>query len=128
MSNPIRANPSVEAALPELEKLQLLRIIANHFGANLPKIIIIVTSINERITKLQQNLQNAGMAVEILADPWITLEKVYVYPPSLDGSEEITKFAAIIRSRLASQLNEVSHPVQSKFLLRGEYLVAGRET
>ena len=77
--------------------------------------------------KLQKNLQTTVVAVEILADQWITLEKVYVCTPSLSGSEGITKFAAVIRSRLASQLKEVSRPVQSKFLLRGEYLVAGRE-
>ena len=68
------------------------------------------------------------MDVETLANPYITLEKVYVYLPSLSGSAEIIKFAAVIRSRLASQLKEASCPVQSKFLLRYEYLVAGRET
>ena len=78
--------------------------------------------------KLQQNLQTTVVAVEILADQWITLENVYVYPSSLGGLEGITKFAAVIRSRLVSQRKEVSRPVQSKFLLRGEYLVAGRET
>ena len=103
-------------------------LITNHPGASLLQYIITVTSINDRIEKLQQNLQTIVVAVEILADQWITLEKVYVYPPSLSGSEGITKFAAVTRSRLASQLKEVSRPVQSKFLLRGEYLVAGRET
>ena len=103
-------------------------LITNHFVANLLQHIITVTSINDRIKKLQQNLQTTVVSVEILADQWITLEKVYVYPPSLSGSEGITKFAAVIRSRLASQLKEVSRPVQSKFLLRGKYLVAGRET
>ena len=126
ISDPIRAIPSLRAALPVLEELQLLRLIARFLGAKLPQLTITVTSINDRIKQLQQNPQTIEVAVQILADPWKDLEKVYVYPPVLRGSEEITEFAAVFRSRLASQLKEVSRPAQSKFLLRGDYLITGR--
>ncbi len=104
----------------------MLRLIARYLGAKLPQLTITVTSINDRIKQLQQNPQTIEVAVQILADPWKDLEKVYVYPPVLRGSEEITEFAAVFRSRLASQLKEVSRPAQSKFLLRGDYLITGR--
>ena len=126
ISDPIRAIPSLKAALPVLEELQLLRLIARYLGAKLPQLTITFTSINDRIKQLQQNPQTIEVAVQILADPWKDLEKVFVYPPVLRGSEEITEFATVFRSHLASQLKEVSRPAQSKFLLRGDYLITGR--
>jgi hypothetical protein len=126
ISDPIRVIPSLKAALLVLEELKLLRLIARYLGAELPQLIITVTSINDRIKQLQQNPQTIEVAVQIFADPWKDLEKVYVYPPLLSGSEEITELAKVFRSRLASQLREVSRPAQSKFILRGEYIITGQ--
>ena len=47
ISDPIRAIPSLRDALPVLEELQLLRLIARFLGAKLPQLTITVTSINE---------------------------------------------------------------------------------
>ena len=128
ISDPIRAIPSLKAALLVLEELKLLRLITRYLGAELPQLIISFTSINNRIKQLQQNPQTIEVAVRILADPWKDHEKVYVYPPLPSGSEEIAEFAKVFRSQLASQLREVSRPAQSKFILCGEYIITGQGT
>ena len=122
----IRAIPSLKVALPVLEELQLLRLIGCYLGAELRQLIATVSSINDRIKELQQNPQTIEVAVNILVDPWIDLEKIYVYLPLLRGSEKITEFAAVFRSQFASQLKEVSRTAQSNFFLHGEYLVTVR--
>ena len=128
ISDPIRAIPSLKAALLVLEELKLLRLITRYLGAELPQLIISFTSINNRIKQLQQNPQTIEVAVQILADPWKDHEKVYVYPPLPSGSEEIAEFTKVFRSQLASQLREVSRPAQSKFILCGEYIITGQGT
>ena len=104
-------------ALPVLEELQLLRLIGCYLGAELRQLIATVSSINDRIKELQQNPQTIEVAVNILVDPWIDFEKIYVYLPLLRGSEKITEFAAVFRSQFASQLKEVSRTAPSKYFL-----------
>jgi formylglycine-generating enzyme required for sulfatase activity len=126
IDDPIRAIPSLKAAFSVIEEHQLLRLIARYLGADLPQLPVSVASITDRLKQLEQNPQTIEVAALILADSWKTWEKVYVYPPLLQGSKEITEFAAVFRNRLASQLEDVSRPAMSKFLLRGEYLVTGQ--
>ncbi len=81
--------------------------------------------ISARILTMQKKASTLSDAAYILCDK-IDKEGIYVYPPSVTGSHEITPFAAAVQAAVTARVKGADSPEHARFSMRGEYVPAGK--
>ena len=91
-------------------------------GKNIPKIDITETEIKNRLTKLEQKADTIDFGAKMMARNF-QMERIYIYPPTVENSSEITQFGSSVTDFLSKYLNTVSTPSKARHLLSGEYRI-----
>ncbi|MDY0116606.1 MAG: hypothetical protein RBR59_03390 [Sulfurimonadaceae bacterium] len=78
------------------------------------------THIKAKMIELSQNITSIELASKILASKF-TNEDIFVYAPSVNGSNEVTSFARVLRDAISSKVKQASSPASSKYKLVGNY-------
>ena len=112
---------SLELLLEKVQKFSKHKIVAIALGGkNLPTIDILESDIKLKLKKFSRVASNIDVATEILAKKFPE-KKIYLVPPKVIGSSEITQFAHIFAKNLCKYINCVSKPVKADYILRGQY-------
>ncbi|MGE4318590.1 MAG: hypothetical protein AB7E96_06750 [Deferribacterales bacterium] len=81
--------------------------------------------ISARILALQKKASTLADAAYILCEK-IDKNGIYVYPPSVAGSHEVTPFAAAVQAAVTAAVKGAGSPENSLYTMRGEYVPAGK--
>jgi hypothetical protein len=112
---------SLELLLEKVQKFYKHKIVAIAIGGkNLPMIDVLESDIKLKLKKFSRVASNIDVATEILAKKFQE-KKIYLVPPKVVGSSEITQFAHIFAKNLSKYINCVSKPVEADYTLRGQY-------
>lgn len=124
---PEAAYERLQALLTDIEQWQKHRLVAQRLGErSLSELEVSTPTVRQRLQALEANPTTLAFAAQVLAAPWKSRGKIYVYPPTTSSSPEPTEFATLFRTQVASHLQEVTLPAQSEFLLRGEYMITAQ--
>lgn len=108
--------------LTHLKQYYKYRTVAILLGSqSIPNIPITEMDIREELNQLKEQVDDLNMAAMLIAEGLAHREKIYIYPPTLRLSHEITPFADAIKKRLSAHLHTVFDPNDAAFYLKGEY-------
>lgn len=80
-------------------------------------------AVSDKISALQKSASSIEEAAAFLSRG-ITQRMVYVYPPSVNGNQEITPFAAAVGSALGTALSSLTEPALAEYIFRGDYIIS----
>ena len=89
-------------------------------GKNIPKIAIIQSQIELQLQKLIKKIPSLEIAANELTKN-ITQKNIYISPIKVSGSNEVTQFAKVLKSKMATHLKTVTKPSNASYILRGNY-------
>jgi hypothetical protein len=76
--------------------------------------------VQERMASLETEVASLELAAKLLARE-IDTKSLYINPPALIGSHEITPFATALRQALLLELDSTSNPVDADYHYNGQY-------
>ncbi len=107
--------------LTEIEQFDMYKSVAIVLGIQeIPKLGITQEEIKERLRYLEKEVDTMDMAVKILTKR-INVEDIYVYPPRVKKSNEVTQFAEELRDRLSVYLDTENLSLETRYIMIGEY-------
>jgi hypothetical protein len=109
--------------LPLCEEYSHLAPVARTLGVKpIEKLPISRNTLFERIIALEKNADSIDFAAQLITKELPShLTGIYVYPPMLRESNEVTPFAAVVRECIAKQLKTVDSPDRADYLFTGRY-------
>jgi len=107
--------------LNDIENFNKHKIVATLLrGKNLPMLTATKSQIQTELLKYIQSAPSLKIASEVLTKN-ITQKNIYLSAVRPSGSKDITQFAKLLKSNMASKLNSVNRPSTAEYFLRGEY-------
>lgn len=110
-------------SLPFFEQYSRHKFVAICLGVrSIPELPATKSDLNHRILALEKIADSIDFAAQLIVkelDP--TLTRIYVYPPMMRKSHEVTPFAAVVRDCIANKLHAVDSPDRADYLLNGRY-------
>ena len=114
---------ALTTSLPLFEQYSRHKFVAVCLGVgSIPELPATESDLHHRILALEKAADSIDFAAQLIIkelDP--TLTNIYVYPPMMRESHEVTPFAAVVRDRIANRLNAVDSPDRADYLLTGRY-------
>lgn len=111
------------SALCLYEQYARLKFVAKCLGSYpVPELPITRNDLHHRILALEKEADSIDFAAKLITkgfDP--ALAGIYVYPPVMRDSHEVTQFAALMRDSIAKRLNNVDSPNRAGYLMTGRY-------
>jgi hypothetical protein len=110
-------------SLPLFEQYSRHKFVAICLGIrSIPELPATKSDLNHRILALEKAADSIDFAAQLIIkefDPALT--HIYVYPPMMRKSHEVTPFAAVVRDCIVNKLHAVDSPDRADYLLTGRY-------
>jgi hypothetical protein len=114
---------ALTTSLPLFERYSRHKFVAVCLGVgSIPELPVTKSDLHHRILALEKTADSIDFAVQLIVkelNPALT--SIYVYPPMMRKSHEVTPFAAVVRDRIANRLHTVDSPAKADYLLTGRY-------
>lgn len=94
-------------------------------GGKVPEPLAQRAAVAAELASLQNTIDSLEKAARALVKT-IRVKDVFVYPPSAQGSTEITPLGAALREALKKELATVDSPDKARYLLKGTYYAVGK--
>jgi hypothetical protein len=110
-------------ALPLCEEYSRLAPVARTLDVGpIDKLPVSQSTLFERIIALEKNADSIDFAAQLITKELSSdLTGIYVYPPMLRESNEVTPFAAVVRECIAKRLKTVDSPDRADYFFTGRY-------
>lgn len=108
--------------LKEYNRYQSVAIVIGIQTNEIKRPPVSVVDINSELLALEHNIDSLAMAAVVLAKPFQAYKAIYIYPPKVSNSHEITPFAKAVKLQMRSKLKTVFAPSKADYWLVGEYV------
>lgn len=106
-----------------IDQFYKYKIVAVILGSgNIPELQITRAEIQNILRGMETEAASLDLAGKLLAKG-IGEEKIFVYPPTTRDSHEITQFGSVMKDRLSAYLNTVQSPDESRYSMKGHYVI-----
>ena len=113
---------SVLKSFDEYEKYKTVLNFLQGGKATSPKPNVTRSELETKLRQLEKSVNSLSLAAKLLSKN-ITQDSLFIQPPMLKNSREVTPFATAVLNQLKLNLPSVRSPVEADFIFSGEYQI-----
>jgi hypothetical protein len=111
----------LKAILTDLDLFAKYRIVAELMRSkNIPENNITVAAIKAKLQLIEKKADTIDFGAKLIASGMVS-KKIFIYPPAMENSNEITQFGSVVKDYLSKYLDTVQNPKDASFFMTGEY-------